>query len=86
MLDKDSIISISVSEAVEKIPTDEKYMLLYVFYFGQLQQTKSTRTYIANSRNSCLHTRIHSVYLKKYVFTENILHKIYTEKGAMIGI
>ena len=39
---------------------------------------------IDNSRNSCLPTRIHPVYLKK--ITEDILHKIYTEKGAIIGI
>ena len=31
MLDKDNIISTSVSEAVEKIPTDEKDYLKYSF-------------------------------------------------------
>ena len=40
--------------------------------------------YIANSRNSsCLPTRIHPMYLK---ITEDILHKICTEEGAIIGI
>ena len=41
--------------------------------------------HIANSRNSSwLPTQIHSVYLKK--IKEDILHKIYTEKGTIIGI
>ena len=42
-------------------------MVLYVFYFAQPQYTKSRPTYIkiANSRNSCLPTRIHPVQLKK---------------------
>ena len=44
-------------------------MLLYVFYFAQLQHTKSRRTDIANSRNSCLPTSIHPVYLKKSLKT-----------------
>ena len=38
MLDQNNIISTSVSEAVEKISTDEKILsqvLLYVFYFVQ---------------------------------------------------
>ena len=48
MLDKDNIISTSVSEAFEKIPTDEKdyrkcsFMLLYPL---QLQNTKSRPRY-----------------------------------------
>ena len=45
---------------------------------------KRADQHIANSRNNCLPTRIHPVYLKK--ITEDILHKIYTEKGAVIGI
>ena len=41
-------------------------MLLYVFYFAQPQHTKRRATHIiANSRNSCLPTRIHPVQLKK---------------------
>ena len=47
MLDKYNIVSKSVSEAVEKIPTDERLsqMLLYVFYFVQSQHTKRRPTY-----------------------------------------
>ena len=48
MLDKDNIISTSVSEAVEKIPTDEKdyrKCFLMCFNFAQLQHTKSRPTY-----------------------------------------
>ena len=64
MLDNANITSASVSEAVEKIPTDEKdyrkcsFMALYF--------TKSRPIYIrVNSRNSCLPTRILPVRLKK---------------------
>ena len=68
MLDNDNIIT-SVSEAVEKIPTDEKdyhKWSFMVFCFAQLKHTKSRPTYIiANSRNSCLPTRIHSVQLQE---------------------
>ena len=68
MLDYDNIIT-SVLEAVEKIPTDEKdyhKCSFMVFCFAQSQHTKSRRTYIiANSRNSCLPTRIHSMQLQK---------------------
>ena len=48
MLDKDNIISTSVSEAVEKIPTDEKdyrKCFFMVFYFAQPQHTKSRPTF-----------------------------------------
>ena len=69
MLDNDNITRTSVSEAVEKIPTDKKdyrKCSLIVFYFAQPQHTKSRPTYIiANSRNSCLPTRIHPVQLIK---------------------
>ena len=43
MLDKDNIISTNVSEAVEKIPTDEKdyRKCSFVFYFAQPQHKKS---------------------------------------------
>ena len=68
MLDNDNIIR-SVSEAVERIPTDEKdyrKCSFMVFYFAQPQHTKCRPTYIiANSRNSCLPTRIHSVSMQK---------------------
>ena len=63
MLDKDKIISISVSEAVEKIPTDEKdyRKRSFIVYFAQPQQLQRVDQYIGNSINSCLPTRIHSV-------------------------
>ena len=66
MLDNGNIIR-RVSEAVERIPTDEKdyrKCSFMVFCFAQPQHTKS-RPIIANSRNSCLPTRIHSVSLQK---------------------
>ena len=44
-------------------------MLLYVFYFAQPQQLQTADQNIANSRNSCLPTRIHPVYLKKSLKT-----------------
>ena len=63
MLDNDNIISTSVLVAVEKIPKDEKVYrkcFFIVFYFAQPQHTKSRPTCtIANSRNSCLPTRMH---------------------------
>ena len=62
MLDKDNAIRTSVSEAIKKIPTDEKdyrKCSFMMFYFAQPQHTKSR----PNSRNSCLPTRIHSVQL-----------------------
>ena len=68
MLDNDNITSTSVSEEVEKIPTDEKdyrKCSFIVLYFSEPQHTNSRPTYIiAKSRNSCLPTRIHPVQLK----------------------
>ena len=66
MLDKDNIITTSVSEAVEKIPTNKKDYRKCCFS-AQLQYTykEQTNIAIANSRNSCLPTRIHPVYLTK---------------------
>ena len=87
MLDKDNIISKSVSEVVEKIPIDEKddrkcSFMCFTLHSDSIQRVDQ---YIANSRNSsCLPTRIHPMYLKK--ITEDILHKICTEEGAIIGI
>ena len=87
MLDKDNIISTSVSEAVEKIPTDEKdyrkcSFICFALYNHCLQRADGN---IANSGNSsCLPTRIHPVYLKK--ITEDIFDKTYTEKGVIIDI
>ena len=74
MLDKDNIISTSVSEAVEKIPADEKdyhkcsFMCFFctaTAYKEQLctampQHTISRPTYNYH-RNSCLPTRMHPV-------------------------
>ena len=68
MLDKDNIISKSVSEVVEKIPIDEKddrkcSFMCFTLHSHSIQRTDQL---IANSRNSsCLPTRIHPVYLKK---------------------
>ena len=71
MLDKDNIISTSVSEAVEKIPTDEKDYRRCSFMCFTLHSHNIQRAdqHIANSRNSCLPTRIHPVYLKKSLKT-----------------
>ena len=61
MLDKDSIISTSVSETVEKIPTDEKnYRKWFVMCFT-LHSRNIQRGDQHSSRNSCLPTRIHPV-------------------------
>ena len=68
MLDKDNIISTSVSEAVEKIPIYEKgdrkcSFMCFTLHSHSIQRADQ---HIANSRNSsCLPTRIHPVYLKK---------------------
>ena len=71
MLDKDNIISTSVLEAVEKIPTDEKDYRKCSFMCFTLHSYSIQRAdqHIANSRNSCLPTRIHPVYLKKSLKT-----------------
>ena len=63
MLDNDNVISTSVSEAVEKIPTDEKDYRKgsFIVYFAQPQQLQRIDQHIANSINSCLPTKIHSV-------------------------
>ena len=63
MLNKDNIVISSVSEAGEKIPTDEKdyRKCSFIVYFAQPQQLQRVDQHIANSRNSCLPTRIHPV-------------------------
>ena len=67
MLDKDNIISTSVSEVFEKITTVGKdylkcsFMCFTLHSYG-IQRAKQNA---ANSRNSCLPTRIHPVHLKK---------------------
>ena len=72
MLDKDKIITTSVSEAVEKIPTDEKDYRKCSFMCFALHSYSIQRAdqHISNSsRNTCLPTRIHPVYLKKSLKT-----------------
>ena len=65
MLDKDNIISTSVSEAVENIPTDEKDYRKCSFMCFTLHSYSIQRAdqHIVDSRNSCLPTRIQPVYL-----------------------
>ena len=55
MLHNDNIISTSVSEAVEKIPTDEKdyRKCSFIVYFAQPQQLQRVDQHIAISINSC---------------------------------
>ena len=67
MLEKDNIIRTSASEAVEKVPTDEKDYRKCSFICFTLHSYSIERAeqHIANSRNSCLPTRIHPIYLKK---------------------
>ena len=80
MLDNDNITSTSVSEEVEKIPADEKdyrKCSFKVLYFSEPQHTNSRPTYIiANSRNSCLPTRIHPVQLKKSFYIKLTQKKV----------
>ena len=71
MIDKDNIISTSVSEEVEKIPTDEEdyrkcSFMCFILHSYSIQRADQ---HIANSRNSCLPTRIHPVRLKKSLKT-----------------
>ena len=55
MLDKDNVISASVSEAVEQIATDEKdhrkcSFMCFTLYSHSIQKADQN---VANSRNSC---------------------------------
>ena len=61
MLDNDTIISTSVSEAVEKIPMDEKDYRKCSFMCFTLHSHSIQRSDQLNRRNSCLPTRIHPV-------------------------
>ena len=80
MLDNDNIISKTVSEAVEKIPADEKdYRNAPLCVLLCTATAYKQHTNIANSRSSCLPSRLHPVLLKK--FTEEILHK-FTQKNV----
>ena len=45
---------------------------------------KTAYQHIADSRSSCLPTRLHPVEVNK--FTEDILYKIYTEKCEITGM
>ena len=61
MLDNDNIISTNVSEVFGKIPTDDKDYRKYSFLCFTLHSHSIQRAdqHVANSRNSCLPTRIH---------------------------
>ena len=61
MLDNDNIISTSVSEVFDKIPTDDKDYRKYSFLCFTLHSHSIQRAdqHVANGRNSCLPTRIH---------------------------
>ena len=61
MLDNDNIISTSVSEVFDKIPTDDKDYRKYSFLCFTLHSHSIQRAdqHVANSRNSCLPARIH---------------------------
>ena len=63
MLDNDNIISTSFSEAVEEIPTDKKHYRKCSFLCFTLHSHRMGRAgqHIANSKNSCSPTRIHSM-------------------------
>ena len=64
MLDKYNVISTSVSEAVEKIPTDKKDFRKCSFMFFTLHSQSIQRAdqHIANIEiSSCLPTRMHPV-------------------------
>ena len=68
MLDKDSVISASVSEAVEKIRTNEKdyrkcTFMCFTLYSHRIQRTTlySHRPTYSLRRDNCLPTRIHPV-------------------------
>ena len=69
MLDNDNIISTSVSEVFDKIPTDDKDYRKYSFLCFTLHSHSIQRAnqHVANSRNSCLPTRIHPIKLTKYI-------------------
>ena len=68
MLNNDNIISTILSEAVGMIPIDEKdygksYFMCFPLHIYGIQRADQD---IAKNRNSCLHTRIHPVLLKRH--------------------
>ena len=90
MLDNDNIISTSVSEAVKRIPTDDKdyrKSFFIAFYFVQPQHTKSRPTCIvANSKNSCLPTRIYVVLFVAFSLSQLQLGIFYLELSVSFSI
>ena len=73
MLDKDNIISTSVSEAVEKVPKEEKdyrkcSIICFTLHSYSIQRAdQHIQIYLTpDSRNSCLLTKIHPVYVKNH--------------------
>ena len=60
MLHNENVISTGVSEAVEKIPTDETdyRKCSFIVYFAQSQQLQRVDQHTASSINSCLPVRI----------------------------
>ena len=78
MLDKDNVITTSVSEPAEKIPTDEKdyHKCSFMCFILHSHSIKRAGQHIANSR-SCLPTTIHPVYQKK---SEKIFYIKFTQK------
>ena len=74
MLDKDNAIRTSVSEAIKKIPTDEKYYCKCSFMCFTL-----------HSHSIQGAVRMHASSAAKKT-TEDILNKIYIEKGTITGI
>ena len=86
MLDKDNIISTSISEAVEKISTDEKDYRKCSFMCFTLHSHSIQRAdqHIANTQKKLFTYQDASSAAKK--ITEDILNKIYTEKGTITGI
>ena len=85
MLDNDNIISASVSEAVEKIPQIKKIIanaplcVLLCTATAYKEQTNITK------QQKQLSTYQDTSSVPKKI-TEDALYKIYTEKGAIIGI
>ena len=79
MFYKDNIISTSVSEAVEKVSADEKdqkcSFMCFTLHSHSIQRADQHMFFTYYDPSSVA---------KK--ITEDILHKIYTEKGAITGI
>ena len=86
MLDSDNIISTSVSEAVEKIPTDGKDYRKCSFKCFTLHSHNSYKkqTNIQLTVEIVVYLLGSSSVAKK--ITEELLHKTYTERSAITGI